>query len=224
MFRNNRTPITLAVLFLLTLLAVTPAGAQESCNADATAIFEAMAAVGELDVPVEGALLVELASAMTSLATGDTEAAISDLEAFLKKVEAQSGKQIDAAAAVELVSFAQGILNNALCPCTDLWTDYLDQLDTYLTQLPWLDGLYWVTKIRESGVRALWGSSPGVGEWTVFGIDAFAYCGSSFFFLPPGDVFISMETQAEVDACTAVMEGIISSQGCPLEDGVTCAP
>jgi len=219
-----RKLITLTTLALVAVLVATPAAAQQ-CTAEANAIFEAMATVAALDVPIENALLTELAAAMVGVASGDTEAAIADLEAFIKKVAAQSGKQIDAATAAELIALARQIIAGAQCPCTDFWNEWV----------AFVNGL---TNGDVQAVTPLLDPNPLIAvfsfEFPVFPFRAFGVqfdvfgagaltgfvCGGDTVTTPLPDIFlIPLNTQEELDGCRTVMEGFYGDFGCPAEGG-----
>jgi len=205
-----RKLITLTTLALVAVLVATPAAAQQ-CTAEANAIFEAMATVAALDVPIENALLTELAAAMVGVASGDTEAAIADLEAFINKVAAQSGKQLDAATAAELIAFAQSVINGTLCPCTDLWTNFLafatDQPGFVPVAIPYqVIGIFGPFYEGGFGVQE---DFFGTGSPTGF------VCGHDAYPAVPELTVLPLD-QIQLDACSAVVEGYFTDFGCPF--------
>ncbi len=221
MRRDHRSWMTLAALTLAVALTAAPAAAQ-TCSADADDVFAAMEAVAALDVPVENALLVELASAMTGLATGDTEAAIADLESFINKVEAKVPNQIDPADAAELIAFAESVINAALCPCGDLWNGLLADLGSI-----GLDPVTDAFKIHFPGVSTdirIEGGDPLVSITVGTDFGEFCGAGSRLGSIPP--TFVLVDTQEEFDACEALILGYHDDFNCPpgTGTGYVCSP
>ena len=215
MFKNIHRLPALALAALLALVVVAPVSAQ-TCSAETAALFETMEAVAALDVPIENALLVELATAMASLAGGDLDAVIADIEAFIKKVETQSGKKLDAAAADELIALALKVLAGAQCPCTDFWND--------LSALVRDGGQFQALSIPQPTpiigfFSQVFGGGFGV-QFDFFGTGAATgfVCGGDDPFNPPL-FLVPMNTQEELDGCLAVMEGFYDDFNCPAEGG-----
>lgn len=224
MSRLSLASVALIALTLIALLA-TPAVAQ-TCTEETAAIFAAMETVAALDVPIENALLVELASAMTGLATGDADALVSDLEAFINKVEKQSGKQIDETTADELIAFAQNILNPPVqCPCAndfelffsdiennlvgvDFGLGAVESLSTYVLQ-PYTLGLA-LDILALQPVYAL-----GIDEVNNQCIYSFFDFGFPFFPTIPLTSSAALETTEEVEACQSLMDSYFADLGCP---------
>jgi hypothetical protein len=106
-------------LFVLTLVTVSPALAQEGgCSHDEATIESLHHCVqhalteGHIDnAGVAQSLLAKLDSAQAALDRGKTEAAIKKLQAFMQEVAAQSGKHIVAEHAGHLLEHAQHVLD-----------------------------------------------------------------------------------------------------------------
>lgn len=213
MSQAQRTRIALAALFLITALTV-PAAAQ-TCNEDAATIYAAMEAVAALDVPVEGALLVELASAMTGLATGDADGVVSDLESFINKVESSVPQHIDAATAAELIAMAESVLNRGRCPCADPWVDFMAAYQ------PIGDASYFGTSLtvvsypdfpRTGKLGIATGAVPS---------DTGLVCFSKGVLVP--ETTLPLDAQGQIDACQALLTGYAADLNCPPAGG-TCSP
>jgi len=201
-----RRLITMTCLALVAVLAATPATAQ-ICSQDTADLFSTMEAVADLGIPNQNALMVELASAMAALASGDTDGVISDLESFISKVEAQSGKKIDPAVAAELIALAQGIINGALCPCTNGWASWF----AFATATPFqafadspaVVGILSETYFGGAGIQV---DFFGVGSPSGF------ICGHDAYDVTPL-VTLSLN-QAQLDACYGVIEGYFNDLDC----------
>jgi len=61
-------------------------------------------------------LLAKLQAAQTSLANGDTTAACNELEALINEAQAQSGKKLTVAQAMEIITDAKAIRTSIGCP------------------------------------------------------------------------------------------------------------
>ena len=204
MFKKHHL-FTLATAALLTTLVAGPVMAQ-TCSEETAETFALMEEVAALDVPIENALMVELASAMVGLATADIDAVVSDLESFITKVDRQRGKQIGVAEAEQLIAAAEAILEDltAVCPCLVFpeFSAIVDGSDPVVTC---------VTEPASLDYAILFGTS-GAEIGAEVGGSAVNSCYAS------GVGFFNFQSPVDIQVCLDLLFQAAS------DEGVTCGP